>query len=196
MCPCVSWSQPQSPNQEAFGEYLGGGGVGAEGPEGTLPGSWFRLHAQGRRSALGLHGRPVPMYPWPSPCRRSRAFPEMITISHSSLSAAAEPCQGPNHTLSFHSMSEQTCVLSINISVDHWWAFPSQPSRAAEVASSPREGPRGAASVAPGPWEAGCWAVPRLSREGSHSVTQPQRGTAHLSRAPWEEVQVRLRASF
>lgn len=144
------WSQPQPPNQEAFGECLGGGGVGAEGPEGTLPSSWFRLHPQGRRPALGLHVRPVPMHPWPSPCRRSRAFPVMITISHASPSAAAEPCQGLNHTLSFCSISEQTCVLSINVSVDHQWAFPSQPSRAAEVASSPRKGPRGAASVSPG----------------------------------------------
>ena len=136
------------------------------------------------------------MHPWPSPCRRSRAFPEMITIIHTSLSAAAEPCQGPNHTLSFHSMNEQNCVLSINISVHHWWAFPSQPSRAAEVASCPREGPRGAASVSPGPWGnwlLGCsWAQQRglsLSDSAPKRHSSPLQGP--LGRGPG-----RLRASF
>lgn len=85
----------RSLNQEAFGECLGGGGVGAGSPEGPFLAVGFRLHPQGRRPALGLHVRPVPMHPWPSPCRRSRAFPVMITISHASPSAAAEALPGP-----------------------------------------------------------------------------------------------------
>lgn len=93
------------------------------------------------------------MHPWPSPCRRSRAFPEMIAISPASLSTMAEPCQGRNHTLSLHSMSEQTCVLSINVSVDHRRAFPSQPSRAAEAASPPRAAQGPLPLFLPGPGE-------------------------------------------
>lgn len=72
------------------------------------------------------------------------AFLEMITISHTTLRAAPEPCQGKN-MLFFYFMNEQACMLSINVCINHWGAFPlgtGNPSQAAKVASSPRERPR------------------------------------------------------
>lgn len=170
--------------------------MGAECPEGTLPSSWFRLRSRGRQPALGFRWRPVPMHPWPSPCRQSKAFPEMIAISPASLSTTAEPCQVPNHTLSLHSMSEQTCVLSINVSVDHRWAFPSQPSRAAEAASSPRGAQGPLPLFLPGPGELPAGLFPGSAERALTQGLSPKEAQLTSPGAPWEEVQVRLRASF
>lgn len=52
------------------------------------------------------------------PPRLVRAFPEMITTNHTIPRTAPEPCQGKN-MLFFYFMNEQTCMLSINVCINH-----------------------------------------------------------------------------
>lgn len=97
----VGWLQPACQSGRRWSciwEEMGG----AVGSGGTLPKSAVWLVPRGRQPALELHLWPVPMrpwpWPWPSPHRQIR-FPEMITISHTTLRAAPGPCQGKKHTV-------------------------------------------------------------------------------------------------
>ena len=94
-------------------------------------------------------------------------------------------------------MNEQTCMLSLNVGVNHQCAFPSWHKE-----NHPRlqrwllpweGGPGATASISSGPWGAACWAVPWLCRESSCSDNDstPKGRQLTSPRGPWEEVQAR-----
>lgn len=151
-------------SQEAVEDERVEGGMGRWRAGGTAgpgqdPCSQFNLALFHRAGGLHLrfHLRPVPMQPWPSPRRQIRACPETITISRTTLrffvfffSPEASLWQSParaENILFFHFMNEQSHMLSINVCVNHRWAFPSwhkkTPIQTAQAASSPGGRPRG-----------------------------------------------------
>lgn len=99
--PRVTWAGCSLPASREEDGAVSGKRCGAAGPGGTLPKSAVWLGSTGQAAGPGAAFVACSMrpWPWPSPHRQIRAFPEMITISHTTLRAAPGPCQGKKHTV-------------------------------------------------------------------------------------------------